>query len=191
MKNTAINIALITGIMLFSGCASKQPSCGIYNKIENFNKANTEKAIKARLDSKPYQLKIKPIVETRQNDAKVVVNMGKILKVWIAPYKIKGTLIAGHDIYTWVQKPDFIVGETISDPRDKKGLVTPIGSFPFIFRDSEIDAENGKINNKTLRNYVNNVYKAEKDNGLIIKKNNEAEKKFDSVIKEYLKKDSE
>lgn len=175
-------------ILLLSGCASKQPKCAManFNNIDAVVRAKKAEVAKIRSGTVPYQLKIKPIVGTRQDDAKVVVNMGKILKIWIAPYKIKGTLIAAHDIYTWVQKPDFIPGESIPKPKNTDGMVTPTGGFPFVFRDEELDKRNGRFDADTLKKFSNQVYKAEHNNTIIKTKNSEAEKKFDQVIKEYL-----
>ena len=176
-----IYVTLIS-LLLFSGCKVKKP--GNYSKLDNalgiLKSSKTDYT-----KTKPYYLRFKPIVGSRQNDSKVVVDMGKVLKIWVAPYKVKGTMVASHDIYTWVQKPGFIVGESIPKKGRHTGLTNASGNLPFIFNEGDIDTSNG-MTNKALKKYVNNVYKAQNDDTYVKKRINKTKSKFDATIKEYL-----
>lgn len=145
-----------------------------------------QKDSKAKSNTKPYYLRFKPIVGSRQNDSKVVVDMGKVLKIWVAPYKSKGTMISSHDIYTWVQKPGFIVGEDIPNKNAHTGLTNAAGTLPFIFSEGDIDTSKGLTNN-VLKKYVNNVYKAQNNPSYTKKRIDTAKSRFDDTIKQYLK----
>jgi len=188
MKKQIVNgLMVLTVSMFFAGCSvhSEPKPCGVYDDIKEIEANATTKEC-AR--TKPYQLKIKPIVGSRQDDSKVVVDMGKVQKIWIAPYKIKSTLIAAHDIYTWVQKPRFIPGESLPDPKAKTGLPGPYRKLPFVFRSEETDDGSTELTDEKIKAYANNVYKAQNDNALIEKKEDEADAKFNAVIGDYIGK---
>ena len=150
-------VALSTSILFLSGCAEKNNRiCGGGSSTCG---ANTyQKSPLSDSGHKAYQFKIKPIVGSRQDDAKVVVNMGKVLKIWVAPYKVKGTMIASHDIYSWVVKPDFIVGESIPNPRNRDGVITPLNNVPFAFKPKEIENAVLPLKDEQVKDYVNDVY---------------------------------
>lgn len=182
---TVAAISLI--LFSISGCAPKANRvCG------GINGCNGDKSVEnntPQTQLNPYQFKFKPIVGSRQDDAKVVVNMGKVQKIWVAPYKTGATMIASHDVYTWVEKPDFVVGEAVPDTRAREGVITPMDTVPFAFKSREFEKNSKPMNDMEVRKYVNNVYKTDNDPSLIVKKNDEADDEFDSTISDYLKKE--
>lgn len=175
---------LAAGALFMTGCADKPNRiCGSGiggTCTPQPKKKMGEEGVKA------YQFGFKPIVGSRQDDSKVVVDMGKIQKIWVAPYKTKGTMVSAHDIYIWVQKPDFIVGEPLPSPKERSGVITPMDNVPFVFRKKEMDDRPDKMTNESVRQYVNSVYRAENDPSLVEKKNEEADSKFDDTILDYL-----
>lgn len=81
------------------------------------------------------QSRIKTIVGTKQEDAKVIVNSGKVLKVMVFPYKQSRTLITAHDVYTMVETPSFIVGEMVPSGRTAKQSVACEVDNPYVVKD--------------------------------------------------------
>ena len=211
------NLILFSLILLFSmsACNKIKPKCKVYDTMDDAlgkkeSKQESEelenkkgKVKKSQLRSKkkkirekrlislnPYQLKIKPIVGSRQDDAKVIIDAGKVLKVWIAPYKSGMTVIAAHDLYSMVQKPQFIIGEMVPTNKKKGGAVTATDDFPFAFRDEELDKKtrHGNFNNEEMKHYYNNIYKAQANKDVTTERNNKATQEFDETIKNFLNK---
>jgi hypothetical protein len=112
--------------------------------------------------------------------------MGKIQKIWIAPYKYKGTMFASRDIYTWVEKPDFIVGEPVPTNMNRTGMITPLDSLPFAFQSKELATKKTPLTSEDVKHFVNNVYQAQNNPEMLEYKNEQADSKFDSVISDYL-----
>lgn len=168
--------------VLFSGCAAKHKS-GVYGDV------NDALGQQSEWQTKPYQSKIKPYIGTRQNDAKVVLDHGKVLKVWIAPYKQARTLIAAHDIYTIVEKPQFIMGEMVPSRQRTGGAITCNDDYPFVFKDRHLENVNpeDRFKDNNIKEYVNNVYKAQGKPGVYDKKRAEANKRYNDAIKDYIK----
>lgn len=128
----------------------------------------------------------KPIIGTRNNDAKTVVDMGVALKVYVATYKdSKKTLVAAHDRYIWVKEPSFIVGLEKPDVRKNTGMMTAAGKVPFIFGAGEIDHPSIETNAK-IKDYLDNVAEADRRDSKGFENMTTADDKFDSVIKNYL-----
>jgi len=178
MKKTNIFIAMTS--LLFFGCAEKQRDIKITEIIPKTQKKHIHTLLV------PYQTKVTPVVSSYQNDSKVIVDEGVVLKVWIAPYKIKTTLIAGHDIYTWAKKPSFIVGEEMPKYNSKKNdLFAADNKTPFVFRGGYID--NSKpISNKQVKKYVNNIYKFKAGETNAVTKKKQKNNKFNIAIKQFL-----
>ena len=175
-------------ILLISGCATKQPDKeGYLKNIDYIVKKQKEERLKEELNTESYHFMIKPIVGSEQDDSKVIVDMGKILKIWIAPYVVRGTLIAAHSIYTWVQPPRFIAGESVGrgSPTDAS-LLTPNGNYPIIYRPDELYNKNPTYSNKELKEYVNKKYEVNKHPAKFLKKIDKNNLKYDKLIKEYL-----
>ncbi len=134
---------------------------------------------------KPYQTKYKAIVGSRNNDARVIVDQGVILKAWVNTYKDNyGDLVASHDLYIRVKKPDFVTEyATIPRTARKRGLVTPSGKTPFMFSSNEIDRSDISTN-KGIKEYTNSY--EDKSNPKKVVKRLEEGSKFDKDIKQYL-----
>ncbi|MBW6487561.1 hypothetical protein [Sulfurimonas sp.] len=163
----------ISVLLVFGGCSQKKDV--IPDMISDIERD--------KIHTKPYQLKITPIIGTRQDDAKVVMDMGKIIKVWVAPYKDGKTLVSSHDNYVVAQAPDFIIGESVPN-KNWKGLVAPENKIPFLFRDSELDNAN-KIEEEEIIKYNNIVYQQQNDTNESVKRL-EKTTVFDSEIKKFL-----
>jgi len=168
-------VALIASITM-TGCATDNSAEPIH-QFENYNKA--------------YQMKNKLIVGSRQDDARVIYDIGKILKVWISPYYQGGTLIAAHDNYVVVKKPEFIVGQSVQKEGTRpSGLVTPTGDFPFVLRGSELDKNRDgyRFSDDNIRRFNNDIYKIEASQGAIAKQRvQKASSKYDKEILNFLK----
>jgi hypothetical protein len=173
-------ILLGLGVFILTGCASKK-EVNIRDIVDN-TKKETDTVVLT-----PYQMKITPIVSSHQNDAKVIVDEGVVLKIWIAPYKVKNTLIAGHDVYTWAKKPHFIVGEDMPKYNSKQtSLFTANGQVPFLLKTEELDTSK-ELPNKKIKKYVNTLYKVRAGKAIYLKKKAE-ENHYDKAIQAYLEK---
>jgi len=188
-----IIMSTVLSVVCFSGCSSKNtvfpdPDADIKKEIEN----NSITSGSSRITYKkvmPYQQKVSLLVESRSNEAKVVIDAGKVLKILVNSYKRNGTLIASHDIYTYVKKPGFIVGQNVPQ-RATDGLITPLGKLPFdINKDSlNINAQKEELKTEDVKNFINNYHKekygfASKDDEKI----EQYKKKRDTAILNYLK----
>ena len=159
-------------ISLFSGCASK-------------NKEISDTSLKINKVYKPYQTKYKAIVGSRNNDARVIIDQGVVLKAWVNTYKDNyGNLVASHDLYIRVKKPDFVTEyATIPKTARKRGLLSPSNKTPFMFGSNEIDRSN-ILTNKGIKDYTNTY--EDKSNPKQVEKRLEEVSKFDKDIKQYL-----
>jgi len=171
MRRRKIILTVSVIVALLSGCSSKEPE---------------PRKIKPRKDihTKPYELKITPIIGTRQEDAKVIMDMGKIMKVWIAPYKNNGVFVSSHDNFVVAKKPDFVVGEEIPT-KNWGSMHTPTNSIPFIFRDSDLD-NSTKLEKEEIVKFNNNVYK-EQNSPDVSKQRIQEASKYDKQIIDFLK----
>jgi len=170
--DTRLKLLTLTTALMLSGCATKNNN--INTNIREIVPYEETQAQSVKLE--PYQIRIKPIVGSRQNDSKVIVDQGVVLKIWIAPYKVKNTLIASHDIYTWARKPQFIVGEDMPKYNSRmNGLFRADGKLPFIFGDSEIQ-EYKPIEDKQIKKYVNTLYAIRSGKKVKVKKTLDSEK---------------
>jgi hypothetical protein len=171
-------------VTLTTGCAEKQTACSA-----GFQKKEAEPTFCA---TKPYQMNNKIIVGSRQNDARVVYSIGKIAKVWIAPYAQGGTMIASHDNYVVVEKPHFLAGESIDRSGTKpNGAVSPTNNFPFVYRDSELDRTSNvnRFSDENIKKYNNNIYSSrEAYNIPATNRSNEANANYDKKIFDFLGK---
>lgn len=184
-KIPKIKIILFTGLLstliLNTGCASKEKGC-----FEKDSNGNCISQMKNRKDilTKPYQLKITPLIGSRQEDSKVIMNMGKILKVWIANYKHDGVFVSSHDNFVVAKKPDFVLGEEVPQ-KNWKSIKTPQSPIPFLFRSADLDGVN-TLQSKDIIEYNNNIYKQENDSNVAENKIREANQ-YDEEIKRFLK----
>jgi hypothetical protein len=193
VKILTVTTIMVGGILL-SGCASKQPDKqeGYLKNIDYIVKAEKQKRIKEEINAKSYHFMVKPIVNSEQDDSKVIVDMGKILKVWIAPYIIKGTLISGHSTYTWVEAPKFVAGESVGKGSlSDSSLITPNGNYPIVYRPDEVYTTQAHFTNKELKKYVNKKYQVEANPEKTLKKIDKQNNKYNKLIKKYLKEKKE
>jgi len=183
---------VIGTVFLMTGCATRNENVDEEGYLKNINhivQMEKEKRIKEELNTEAYRFPITPIVSSEQDDSKVIVDMGKILKIWIAPYVVGGTLIAGHSIYTWVQPPHFIAGESVGgeSPTDAS-LLTPQGNYPIVYRPDELYYRKPTFSNKEIKEYVDRVYQVDKHPAKYLRKVDKTIKnKYDKVIIQYLK----
>lgn len=188
MKNIIVKTALLAALMLLiTGCTGKEPGPGVHGSVSDALSSNMNE--NGEWDTTAYQTRIKPYIGTRQNDAKVIIDTGRVLKIWVAPYKQARTLIAAHDVYSMVQKPEFIVGEMVPSGRKKEGLTTCNNDFPFTFKDRHLETVGSKdrFKDENINSYVNNVYKAKSNPSHYDKKRQEANSRYDETIKNYIK----
>lgn len=176
MRNNYITSALIVcgASLLFSGCSAIE-----FNK--KIKKDSSKTIIIKR--EKPYKFTYTPLIGSRNDDEKVIVDMGVVLRVWINSYKTRAnTLVSAHDVYIWAKKPDFIVGNPV--PVKRRGLISSTNKLPFTLSNSEVDRSDLKTN-KNIKNFINSVY--EKSDEKNFKKQIIKADKFDTQIKEFLK----
>lgn len=187
MKKNIFFIGAVFTAFVFSGCSTKeQLSCSIPGGC-----GNTPKRVE--VEHGDDNLKIpafdyKPIIGTRNNDAKTIVDTGVVLKIYIPTYKdSKKMLVAAHDRYVWAKEPGFVVGTERPDVRKRTGLMTSAGKVPFVFGEGEIDAASID-NNSKIKDYLNAVSEAEKRDTAALENLEAADDRFDKVIKGYVEK---
>ena len=176
MKKTSICILIALGLVFsFQGCSTKEVPI-------------IKEPSKRDIHTKSYQLNITPIIGSRQNDTKVIMDMGKVMKVWIAPYKNKGTFVSSHDNYVVAKAPDFVLGETVPQ-KNWKSMKTPTNNIPFLFRDADLDRldRDTPLNQEDIVNYNNNVYK-QQNAKTISSERKEKLSIYDKEIKKFLNK---
>ncbi|RDU55060.1 hypothetical protein CQA49_00845 [Helicobacter sp. MIT 00-7814] len=110
------------------------------------------------VNQQDYVSRYKPIIGSRNNDARTVIDFGVVAKLWVAPYKDQhGVLVAGHDIYVWLERPDFIPGSAVpSVPASGKSIPTQTSSLPFSLSPNEIDRSD-LSNDANIQQYVNDT----------------------------------
>jgi hypothetical protein len=176
-------IVLLT--LSFVGCTTNKDICisDAYDKNVGADSS---------CQTKGYNMNNKIIVGSRQDDARVVYSVGKILKTWIAPYHQGGTLIASHDNYIVVEKPHFLVGESVQrEGRKPSGIVTPTNNIPTVYRDYELDRvkPTKRFSNKNIKRFNNNVYRNQTFKNIPSKSRaNKANTVYDSKINDFLRK---
>ena len=169
-----VNALILFGLVLLStGCSSNKPE------------PTPELISRKDVHTKPYELKITPIIGSRQDDAKVIMDMGKIMKIWIAPYKNEGVFVSSHDNYVVAKEADFVLGETVPQ-KNWKAMKTPTNNIPFQFRDADLD-QSSKLEEEEIVKYNNNVYEQQNSEDVAIERIEEANS-YDKEIKAFLKK---
>lgn len=115
------------------------------------------------LETQDYQSKYKPVLNTRNNDAKTSIDFGEVQKVWIAPYLVKnGSLVAGHDRYIWIRRPKIISGSSVPVAGSRKGVPNEYNEIPFTLHEGEINSNNNPEDDRVIMDYVNGFYKNNK-----------------------------
>lgn len=184
MKQSALNLLMLCLLFFLSGCSDKTACLTPVDTEDN----NVEVNVTAG-PIKPYRLKIRPVIGTRTDDAKIVRDFGVVQKVWITPYVDKNdNLVASHDIYVVVKSPHWVVGEALPVAKKQSGLINPAGKVPFAFRDTEFD-EGTELSDENLKNYINDVNKITQQINLLQKlpeNKQEDSMKYNKKIREYL-----
>lgn len=188
LNKTLITLtASLVALSLFSGCSSKEPT------------PNSQASQDGKMDFyEPSKFRLKPVIGSRNDDARTVVDMGTLLKIWVAPYKGRnGVLTASHDIYAWAKMPDFVVGEevpTAPAPDKGSGMVFNKKLPPSI---SAEEVDRSKIqddeNIQTFVNGLNDFVKKEMDKKELTpaeKKKKEEQTKADSEILNFIKQNN-
>jgi hypothetical protein len=189
MKNAIVLFYIALTATIFTGCATRQPSCatpgGSCEPAHVFAKEDIDQGDdNLKIPAFPY----KPMIGTRNNDAKTVVYTGVVLKVYLATYKdTKKTLVGAHDRYVWAKEPDFIVGTEKPDIRKRTGMMTPAGKVPFVFGGGEIDTTSIQ-NNEKIKQYVDAVSESDKRDTAAFENLETADDRFDKAIKKYVDK---
>lgn len=134
-------LSLMKKVFLF-GCVLVFSGCSVANNTFKSNAEKHKKKTKTQIHEK-YDFNLKPIIGTRNKDTQTIVDMGVVLKIWVAPYKSRsGILTAMHDIYIWGKRPDFVVGEKLPDGKKVNNISSnaekyffPINSTDYKFKD--------------------------------------------------------
>jgi hypothetical protein len=183
--NIIKHVAFIVIALSLVGCTNNKDIC----VADAYDRSITPDST---CQTKGYNMKNKIIVGSRQDDARVVYSVGKILKTWIAPYHQGGTLIAAHDNYIVVEKPHFLVGESVQREGTRpNGVVTPANHFPTVYRDYELDRskKRNRFSNKNIKRFNNNIYRDTNAKNIPSKSRaNKANTVYDSKISEFLGK---
>lgn len=141
--------------------------------------------------TKPYQGNHKVIVGSVQDDSRIVYSTGKILKTWIAPYYQGETLISAHSNYIVVEKPRFIVGESVMrEGRIADGAKSPTGALPMAYRDEELDRTPipQQYSNRNVQKYTENVEKSKVYSNIPAENRiNKASGTYDKEIQDYIR----
>jgi len=172
-------IFLATPLFFFLGCATKSDVRQVVVRTESAEIVRYE----------PYQFRQKPIIGSRNNDARVAVDMGVVLKIWVAPYKDSANVLtSAHDIYAWARQPDFIAGEELPRKQDVGSGLTQFGRIPPSLAGEEIDKSD--FSDENIKDFINFMNK-EIANRKIPSENLPAEVKDKEVKADEIKKQSE
>lgn len=191
--NYTAGLLMVTACL--SGCSSKNtvfpdPDADIKAEIEKNKLSGIGSNNFSVKKVMPYQQKVSLMVGSRSNDSKVIVNSGKVLKILINSYKRKDTtLISSHDIYTYVEKPGFIVGENVPQ-RATDSVTTPLSNLPFKINAHElnVDTKETELSNEQVKNFTNNLYQKKYGyGGKNTKKISKIEKQRDETLMNYIK----
>ncbi|MHC3995768.1 hypothetical protein ACXWTF_13160 [Thiomicrolovo sp. ZZH C-3] len=189
MKTIGLLSMVAAAAVLFSGCAKKSELTPedqeVRRAVHSQNRGGGEVE---QVELAPYRLNIKPLVGSRSNDAKVIVDTGRVLKVYIASYKQNATLIAAHDIYTFVTRPDFIVGESVPT-RGTDAVVTPARKLPYMLTPDELDVDTDEreLTDEEVKRYVNGVYSVQAEKEEPLREKVKAMEKKEAELMRYLK----
>lgn len=179
-----LKIVIIFSILSFliSGCSSKKV-------VTKFVKVGNSEVQKFNRTNNYNKFRYKPVIGTRQEDTKVMIDMGQYAKIWIKNYRNKNeTFVASHDIITMIKSPGFISGEDVPSSRRRTVNKTYSGNS-FSYRSSDLIHNSNtmdKLKIKHVKDYVNNYNQVKKYKKLPISKQ-KIVNKYDKKIKSYLK----
>ncbi|MCK9549285.1 hypothetical protein [Aquamicrobium sp.] len=101
-----------------------------------------------------FNQKHKIIVGTRQEDARVIYDTGRVLKVWIAPYYQGGTMISAHDNFVVVSSPRFVVGQSVDKNGNPKSGLTNSDDLNINY----VDLDKKRLDKEVERSQVNQEF---------------------------------
>jgi len=190
VRNSIVIAVSIFTVLILSGCTISSPSAP-NTKNQKLVKQKVEKTEARTIGipmHDPYEFRMKPIIGSRNLDARTSVDMGVVLKIWVAPYKSRsGFLTSSHDLYIWGRRPDFITGEELPQGiRKNRGLLYR-GKIPFVLTDSEIDRSNIQ-NDKNIQNFIEKLPIRET---LMQKIEKPSQSTVDKKILEFIKKNKD
>lgn len=178
-----ILISSIVMLLLFSGCSSR--------RVVTRFKSESNYAQQMHMQNNPNNFRFKPVIGTKQDDTKVMIDMGQFAKIWIKNYHNKNeTYVSSHDIITMIKAPGFIAGEDL--PRQRRRAVQKTyGARTFSYRSSDLmyqDSSNGNsgVDAKEIKDYMNSYEESKKFKKVPTAKK-VAVKKYDTKIKKFLK----
>lgn len=175
----AILVLVVTSLFI-SGCSTKIKT--------RFSSSNNNKNVRVTKDNNYNHFRYKPVIGTRQDDTKILIDMGQFAKIWIKNYRNKNaTFVASHDIITMIREPGFIAGEDLpSSRRVSRSRNNTRKSFSFRSSDILTDRNSSVVDtNKEVKDYVNNYSKVKQFKKLDKKKQKKLNK-FNTTIKKYL-----
>jgi len=182
--NTKLLLIIPIITLLFSACSVKR----IHTTMDNVD--NTQRLQRVTRTNNYNHFRYKPVIGTRQDDTKVLIDMGQFAKIWIKNFKNgNNSFTASHDVIIKIREPDFIAGEEV--PRHRRRTVKrTYGSHSFSYRSSDLLHNNSSINTqdvktKDIKKYLNNYAKAKKEKKLDTKKQQQMSE-YDKKLKEYL-----
>ena len=183
MRGMKITVSVLLLIFIFNGCSSKKVKTRFVkvnnSQYQNFNSTNNYN-----------HFRYKPVIGTRQEDTKVMIDMGQFAKIWVKNYKNKNkTFVASHDIITMIKEPGFIAGEEISSNK-RMTIRKTYGGNSFSYRSKDIlynSSKNSSLKTSQIKNYINNYSESKKYNKIPKSKHQEVEI-FNNKIKSFLKK---
>jgi hypothetical protein len=180
VRYTYIGLILLT-IITFNGCATKKIKTRFIkannNQLNNFNRTNNYN-----------HFRYKPVIGTKQEDTKVLIDMGQFAKIWVKNYRNKNkTFVASHDIITMIKEPGFIAGEDL--PNRRSTIRKSYSGHNFSYRSNDLlfnSNKTSKLKTTQIKDYINNYSEAKKYKKLPTKKIKQ-NTKIDNKLKKYLK----
>lgn len=139
MSRSKKTLFLITAFaMMVSGCASKDAP-----------KKETVVEYKVLMQEREEKKVFDPVMKDNSPTQRAVVDMGVVLKTHIVAYKDNSqNLIAGHDVFFWAVKPDFVVTNSLPKEKNKysyKGPIVDLSDNKFIDPEKKIETESFKL----------------------------------------------
>lgn len=183
MRKMKITVSVLLLIFIFNGCSSKKVKTRFVkmnnSQYQSFNSTNNYN-----------HFRYKPVIGTRQEDTKVMIDMGQFAKIWVKNYRNKNkTFVASHDIITMINEPGFIAGEEIPSSK-RRTLKKTYGGNSFSYRSKDIlhnSSKNSSLETSQIKNFINNYSESKKYKKIPKSKVKEV-KIFDDKIKSFLKK---
>jgi len=182
-KKIALGLLVVSGI-LFSGCST--------SNVKVKTKFVKEKRYNYERYNNPEEFRYQPVIGTKQDDTKIMIDMGQWAKIWVKNYKNRNdTYVASHSIVTKIREPGFIAGEEV--PRYRRDATyNANGGRSFSFKSKDLIYQNSSMGSRDLsdnqiKEYVNNYQYSKHTKRLPPQKAREVQKKNDA-IKAYMKK---